>query len=423
MATVKSLKTVNLWRYFWAVTLLFTLLGDFEPVLAEASGNDFLTKEERQWLAEHPVLRLGVGISFPPYQWVSKEKGQNEFKGVVSDYLRILEDRLQVKMEIVHGIKFDQALALGRKREIDLFPCLAATPEREEFLLFSQPYIDYPTVIITREDESFVGKLEDLSGRKVSAVAGQVLHSLLIKDYAELNLQIVTTENAEKDLQAVSFGLVDACFMDLGVASYLIQKLHLTNLKVAAPMELAKVELAMGVRKDWPILQGIIDKALQTVTVAERNAINQRWIHLKYDPGIALEQVLLWGGGISCGTLLFFTLLFLWNRRLQREIAERKKIEKERSELIVELTLALSEVKTLQGFLPICAHCKKIRDDSGYWQQIESYIQTHTDTKFSHGICPDCVNELYPDFAAHNTAPATNHYSELSLHKKPHNFL
>ena len=64
-----------------------------------------------------------------------------------------------------------------------------------------------------------------------------------------------------------------------------------------------------------------------------------------------------------------------------------------------ELTQALEEIKTLQGIIPICANCKKIRDDEGYWQQIEQYIMAHTDAQFSHGICPDCMKEFYPDIA------------------------
>ena len=81
----------------------------------------------------------------------------------------------------------------------------------------------------------------------------------------------------------------------------------------------------------------------------------------------------------------------------QQEIEYRKKIEKEKEELIRELQKALSEVKILRGFLPICAHCKKIRDDEGYWQQIEQYIQEHSEAVFSHGICPSCAKHLYPE--------------------------
>ncbi len=81
-----------------------------------------------------------------------------------------------------------------------------------------------------------------------------------------------------------------------------------------------------------------------------------------------------------------------------RDITDRKRAEGERESLISELQKALSEVKKLSGMLPICASCKKIRDDKGYWNQIESYIKDRSEAQFSHGICPECMTKIYPDF-------------------------
>ena len=80
-----------------------------------------------------------------------------------------------------------------------------------------------------------------------------------------------------------------------------------------------------------------------------------------------------------------------------RDITQRKLIEKERKDLIKGLINALDQVKKLSGMLPICSSCKKIRDDKGYWNKIESYISDHSEAKFSHGICPECAKKLYPD--------------------------
>jgi PAS domain S-box-containing protein len=81
-----------------------------------------------------------------------------------------------------------------------------------------------------------------------------------------------------------------------------------------------------------------------------------------------------------------------------RDISERKQIEEERNQLIKSLQDSLARIKTLSGMLPICASCKKIRDDKGYWNKIETYIRKHSEAEFSHGICPDCAKKLYPDF-------------------------
>jgi PAS domain S-box-containing protein len=80
-----------------------------------------------------------------------------------------------------------------------------------------------------------------------------------------------------------------------------------------------------------------------------------------------------------------------------RDITERKLAEEQREKLIRELQEALGKIKTLSGLVPICASCKKIRDDKGYWNQIESYIEKHSTAEFSHSICPECARKLYPE--------------------------
>jgi hypothetical protein len=87
---------------------------------------------------------------------------------------------------------------------------------------------------------------------------------------------------------------------------------------------------------------------------------------------------------------------------IERDITARKREEQERVKLIGELTEALGNIKTLKGLLPICASCKKIRDDHGYWQKVESYISDHTQAEFTHGICPDCLRRLYPEYMTGN---------------------
>jgi hypothetical protein len=83
-------------------------------------------------------------------------------------------------------------------------------------------------------------------------------------------------------------------------------------------------------------------------------------------------------------------LFYLFNR----EISERKRFASQQELLIGELTKTLEEIKVLRGFLPICAYCRKIRNDEGYWQSVESYLHDHADIKYSHGVCPDCAAKV-----------------------------
>ncbi len=113
------------------------------------------------------------------------------------------------------------------------------------------------------------------------------------------------------------------------------------------------------------------------------------WIHVKYD-------------GTPFPALVTLSAMTIGSRKLVlavgRDLTDVKQAAAKREQLIDELKEALGKIKTLKGLFPICASCKKIRDDQGYWNQIEEYIRDRSDAKFSHGICPECAKKLYPDF-------------------------
>lgn len=86
------------------------------------------------------------------------------------------------------------------------------------------------------------------------------------------------------------------------------------------------------------------------------------------------------------------------NQSLENEIANRKLIQAEHEKLIAQLQDALAKIKTLRGMVPICSNCKKVRNDKGFWEQVEAYVSEHTEAEFSHGMCPDCIKKLYPEY-------------------------
>jgi len=100
---------------------------------------------------------------------------------------------------------------------------------------------------------------------------------------------------------------------------------------------------------------------------------------------------------ISAGLLEFGNHKYIL--AFDRDITERKVNEQEREKLILELQDALDKIKTLRGLLPICAWCKKIRDDKGYWKKVETYIEEHSDAMFTHGICPECLKRISPELS------------------------
>lgn len=122
---------------------------------------------------------------------------------------------------------------------------------------------------------------------------------------------------------------------------------------------------------------------------------------LGYLPPLTAYQETFLDASLLSG-IVFPVLYLLVFRPIRIHIGLRQQAESEKDLLIKQLTTALDEVKTLRGFLPICASCKKIRDGDGYWQQVEDYIRIHSEAEFTHGLCHECAESLYPEFYQKN---------------------
>lgn len=130
---------------------------------------------------------------------------------------------------------------------------------------------------------------------------------------------------------------------------------------------------------------------VQEVLQAKSEARNFFQFHHRL-ADVSIAEVEVFSGPVQFeGRSLLCSIVF--------DVTERKLAEAEREKLIVDLQNASNEISTLRGILPICSHCKNIRNDKGIWDRIELYIHQHSDIKLSHGICPDCVKKLYPEFS------------------------
>jgi CHASE3 domain sensor protein len=154
--------------------------------------------------------------------------------------------------------------------------------------------------------------------------------------------------------------------------------------------------------EDWPRLFGLYHRDKKTLLPAKELPLIRAAIHGESvdnvelyirPPGsedgrwhLASSRPLLDARGLPRGGIV-----------VSRDINERKMLEEDRDRLITELYTSLANIKTLTGLLPMCAKCKKIRNDEGYWTQVEDFIGLHSDATFTHGLCPDCVARLYPE--------------------------
>jgi hemerythrin-like metal-binding protein len=282
-----------------------------------------LTLDEEQWLSKHANIRLGDDFAWPPFSF-RDERGN--FSGIAGGYMEAISDRLGVKIKPVWGLTWSQVLKQVQSGDVDLLPAVARTPEREKFLNFTKPYISFPVVIATRKEGRFVDNLSDLKGLKVGVIAGYITEELLSKEHPGLTLAL--SKNLEEGMLALQDGKIDAFVDNLGSITHLIDKKGLKGVKIAAPTEY-RFDLSIGVRKDWPELVPILDKALDTIDDKERTAIKNSWMAIQVQFGLKIKTVLMWVvPGIAVAGLIIF-MISIWNRRMFQEITQRKKVEGE----------------------------------------------------------------------------------------------
>lgn len=370
--------------------LLISFIGMLNCSFAFAALQ--LTAEEQAWLKHNKTIRISGPQAFPPFQYFDQD---GTFKGMGSDYVFHIAKMVGLEVEVAEKQPWPEILKKIKNREIDLLTCAARTAERSNFLLFTKPHFSFPLIIISRKDAPFIAGLQSLHGKKIAITKKISTVEWLKRD--KINTVPHYVNSPLDALKAVSSGHADVAIENLAAATYLIEKNGLVNLKVAAPTSYENYDLSIAVRKDLPELASIFDKGIASLSAEKHTEIRQQVIAVRYEHGLEVKDVVKWVLLVAGVAILVLTGFILWNRKLALEIEERIKVESEKEKLIDELTLAIEEIRTLRGILPICSECKKIRDDKGYWTQIETYIGEHSEADFSHSICPHCLENLYGD--------------------------
>jgi len=321
-----------------AVLLLIVALASAAQAEKDPPINAItLDDEDRAWLREHPRVRVHLE-SWPPF--VIDEQGSPG--GIAIEYVELICGALGLEVEYVRIPWTDAVDRIRRQQDIDILPILSRTEEREAFLAFTGQYVSFPIVIFTRTESQFVGGLEDLCDRKVAIERGYSLHTALQREVPELPLLVVDT--TDEALLAVATGSAEAYVGNLAVGTYLIQKHGLTDVKIAAPSPFGTHDQAMGVRKDWPRLAGILDRGLAAVTRSGHEQIRQRWLAVRYEHGLTTADIWRWVLIVLGAAAVLLGLSLVWIRRLNREVRLRRRteaaLEESRAQLVEAQRLA-----------------------------------------------------------------------------------
>jgi PAS domain S-box-containing protein len=274
-----------------------------------------LTPEEKTFLAAHGPLRFAPHPNRPPIEWFDED---GHYRGLVADYIDLIEARLGVRIDIVRASSWGEVMRLSRAREVDGITAAQRTLERSNYLDFTPVLIDVPNVVIVHAEARDITSLNDLQGRSVAVTAGHATEEDFRARFP--GIHVVAMADDASCLTEVSFGRVDAAVVNLAVASYLIERQGITNLRVVADSGRSN-ELSIATRNDQPLLRSIMTKALAAVTPAEREAIQARWIRIEAGGVVPWPRVLHWIVLLLGALVLAGGLVAVWTRALRREVA------------------------------------------------------------------------------------------------------
>ncbi len=294
-------------------------------------------EKELAWLKEHRAVRVAPDPDFPPVEFIDKD---GVYHGIAADFVDLMEHKLPIHFDIVQLKDWDEVIRQGKSRGIDMYGAAVPTPDRLKYMKFTQPFVEFPAVIIVRDSADISPKIKNLEGLKVAVVSNYAAHDFMKRTYPDLPLEVMP--DISSGLRQVSFGKVDAMVLNLASASYYIGKEGITNLKIFKDTSFV-YDLSFATRSDWPELNSILTKAIDSITPQEHKEIRDRWISLKQDPWRPSAQLVIFV--LALITIAIFTTIIMWNRSLQKQVEERTAaLEKE----LVDRAKAEKEKQLLQ---------------------------------------------------------------------------
>ncbi|MEO5377104.1 MAG: CHASE domain-containing protein [Magnetococcus sp. DMHC-6] len=287
---------------------LCLLLTGMQPALAELH----LTEEERAWLGKHPVLRHAPDPDYAPFEFRNTD---GDIEGIAPDTLHRIALILGVRIETVPSTSWGNSLNMIKKREADLVSVATPTPERENFLSFTKPFAIFPDLLLMRQDRRDHYKLSQLSGKTLAGIKGWAINDTVLKEYPKIHFHWFP--NVQEAITAVSLGEVDGILLNRATAGFWTHRLKLTNLRNAGETDFS-YRLSIAVRKDWPMLRNILDKALAAINEEEHRRIQAHWFALQDDTKIS-STTFWWKIAAGLGFVLLGAL-FIFNWQLRRQV-------------------------------------------------------------------------------------------------------
>jgi len=252
-----------------AILLAFSLPANSTPLIE-------FTDQERQFIASHSYIRVGVETDWAPIDFMKDGRHQ----GLASDYLKLISERTGLKFQAISGFTWDELLTMQLDQRIDLLPAIYWSAKRELRMHFTSPYIKLRHYAFTHSGRTDIRGMDDLFGKILAVPKGYSYLEQLERDHAGINILLVNT--TIEAIDAVVTGQADAIIESTALISHFLNENNIHGLKPTFAVDFGINEVHMAARAGMPVLAEIIQKALNTITIEESKQLTERWLNISF---------------------------------------------------------------------------------------------------------------------------------------------
>ncbi len=358
------------------VLLLLLIAAGTMSQYAEVDSRNIFTPEERDWLLTHPVISVSPDPNYAPVEFFE----DGTFKGLSVDYLNWIGATYDIHFNYVYYDSWSQIMEALKNGDIQLQSGIIKTPERDKYLSFTDPYTDMPSVLMVRKDFKEPLNNRILFNYKVGLIKDFAVEEYIKNKYEPKQLYEFT--NVKEALESLSTGTVDVLVLDIGQATYYVNKMGLTNVMITNDVKLDfPIKLSFATKKDQSILTSIMDKALKTIPTDLQQSYANKWLgigeFMVFDSTL-LNTFLT----ILSALILLFLVVSFWVLTLRKKDNELAKVNAQLQEQISALNEAqhqlveMEKISALSRLAIGLSH--EINTPIGNGISIISYIQTLT---------------------------------------------
>ncbi len=284
-----------------------------------------LTAYEQKYLADKKTIRMCVDPDWLPFETIDS-RGQHI--GMAAEYIALINRQIHNRIRLVKTKTWQESILLAKERKCDIFSLAMSTQERLTYMNFTTPYLSFPFVIATREEELFVENLEQVIDKPLAGVKGYAFVEILKQRHPKLNIREV--KNVEEGLELVQKKKIYGMIGTLPTIGYKIQSNAMYNIKIAGKFKDIWA-LGISVRNDDPILFSILQKGVDSITSEDHQRIRSKWLTIKYERSVDYSLI----GKILSGVFILFLFIVFRYREVTKYNNQLKQLNAELARLSI----------------------------------------------------------------------------------------